>query len=67
MDADRAAVQGTVDFTDPADRLETTATLVVNFDNLSFENYGPYAAHVLLDANEMHRMPFEVSQPPARG
>ena len=67
MDADGAAVQGIVDFTDPADRLETTATLVVNFDNLNFEHYGPYATHVVLDGNEMHRMPFEVSQPPAKG
>ena len=67
MDADGAAVQGIVDFTDPADRLETTATLVVNFDNLTFDHYGPYSAHVLLDGNEMHRMPFEVSQPRAKG
>ena len=70
MDADgaeTAAVQGIVDFTDTLDRLETTATLVVNFDNLTFNHYGPYAAHVLLDGNEMHRMPFEVSQPPANG
>ena len=70
MDADGAevaAVQGIVDFTDPADRLETTATLVGNFDNLAFDHYGPHSAHVLLDVNEMHRMPFEVSQPPAKG
>ncbi len=68
MDADgaeTAAIQGIVDLADPVDQLETTATLVVNFDNLNFESYGPYSAHVLLDGNEMHRMPFEVSQPPA--
>ena len=69
MDADgaeTAAVQGTVDFMDPVDRLETTATLVVNFDNLNFEDYGPYSAHVLLDGNEMHRMGFEVSRASSR-
>ena len=70
MDADgaeTAAVQGNLEFTEPIDRLETTATLVVNFDNLNFEHYGPYSAHVLLDGNEMHRMAFEVSEPPAKG
>ncbi|MDE2768565.1 MAG: hypothetical protein OXO54_05300 [Chloroflexota bacterium] len=70
MDADgaeTAAVQGIVDLADPVDRLETTATLVVNFDNLNFDHYGPYATHVLLDANEMHRIPFEVSAPPTEG
>ena len=70
MDADGsevAAVEGALDFTEPIDRLETTATLVVNFDNLNFERYGPYSAHVLLDGNEMHRMGFEVSEPPAAG
>ncbi len=70
MDADGsqiAAVQGDVEFTDPIDRLETTATLVVNFDNLTFDRYGPHSAHLLLDGNEMHRMTFEVSEPPAGG
>ena len=70
MDADgseTAAVQGVLEFTEPISRLETTATLVVNFDNLNFERYGPYSAHVLLDGNEMHRMGFEVFEPPAKG
>ncbi len=70
MDADGsevAAVQGIVDLVDPVDRLETTATLVVNFDNLNFDHYGSYSAHILLDGNEMHRTAFEVSQPPAKG
>ena len=70
MDADGsevAAVQGIVDLVDPVDRLETTATLVVNFDNLTFDHYGPYSAHILLDGNEIHRTAFEVSQPPAKG
>ena len=69
MDADgaeTAAVQGNLEFTEPIDRLETTATLVVNFDNLNFEDYGPYSAHVLLDGNEMHRMGFEVSRTSGR-
>lgn len=70
MDADgaeTAAIQGIVDLADPVDRLETTATLVVNFDNVTFNHYGPHSAHVLIDGNEMHRMPFEVSAPPAKG
>lgn len=70
MDADgseTAAVQGDVEFAEPVGRLETTATLVVNFDNLTFDHYGPFSAHVLLDGNEMHRMTFEVSEPPASG
>jgi hypothetical protein len=70
MDADGsevAAVQGEVEFVDPVERLETTATLVVNFDNLNFNHYGPYSAHILLDGIEMHRIAFEVSQPPAKG
>lgn len=62
-----SAAQGVVDFPEPADRLETTATLVVNFHNLTFDHYGPYATPVLLDGNERHRMPFEVAQRPAKG
>lgn len=51
----------------PPGTLDTTARLVVGFAGVQFPAYGQYALHVVIQGNEMVRIPMRVAQPPATG
>ena len=38
--------------------------IVGNLNGIEFPQYGDYAFHILVDGHEMHRIGFEVAQPP---
>ena len=69
IDADGIALQddisGIVEIKSPIPGVEGTARLHVAIMNLKFLHFGDYALHVVVDNNEMHRIPFEVKQPPS--
>ena len=47
-----------------APAVEAGASLVFNLIGLQFSKYGSYAFHLLLNGNEVTRVPFSVSKPP---
>ena len=51
----------------PPGALEAVGRLVVGFGGIKFTAYGQYALHVVVQGNEMVRIPIRVAQPPATG
>lgn len=68
IDADGANViptlEADVDFQVQEPALEGNLNLVFNLQNLQFEKYGQYAFHLLVQGNEIARVPFSVIAPP---
>ena len=48
----------------PPGALDTHGRLVVGFAGVQFPAYGQYALHVVVQGNEMVRIPIRVAQPP---
>lgn len=51
----------------PPGAVDTQGRLVVGFGNTKFPAYGRYALHVVVQGNEMVRIPIRVAQPPTTG
>ena len=51
----------------PPGALETNARLVVGFAGVQFPAYGQYTLHVVVQGQEMVRIPIRVAQPPTTG
>jgi len=51
----------------PPGAMDTQARLVVGFGGVCFPAYGQYALHVVVQGNEMVRIPIRVAQPPTTG
>jgi hypothetical protein len=51
----------------PPGALDTQSRLVVGFAGTQFPAYGQYALHVIVQGNEMVRIPIRVAQPPITG
>ena len=67
IDADGNSVaeaEGDINLRSPEAGLESTACLVVAFNGLEFSRYGDYSLHLLVEDNEMKRIPFRVVEPP---
>lgn len=51
----------------PPGALDTHGRLVVGFGGIQFPAYGQYALHVVVQGNEVARMPIRVAQSPTTG
>lgn len=51
----------------PPGALDTVGKLVVGFGGVNFPAYGHYALHVVVQGNEMVRIPIRIAQPPTTG
>jgi hypothetical protein len=51
----------------PPGGVESTGRLVVGFGGIQFPKYSQYALHVVVQGNEMIRVPLRVAQPPTTG
>ncbi|HPP75972.1 MAG TPA: hypothetical protein PLU88_12695 [Armatimonadota bacterium] len=47
--------------------VDTSGKLVVGFGGVQFNSYGQYALHVVVQGNEVVRIPIRVAQPPSTG
>ncbi len=71
LDADGAdvipAFSADIEVRSPVPGSEATARFNCGLPNVTFEKYGDYAIHILIDGNEMQRIPFAVVSPPSTG
>ena len=57
------SLNGAIEIPEPTAKLETTQTLIINFDDLELKRYGPHSVHILVEGIEMQRMGFNVRKP----
>ena len=61
-------LSATMEVPEPAPgAVDTHGRLVVGFGGVKFAAYGQYALHVVVQGNEMVRIPIRVAQPPTTG
>ena len=69
IDADGAnvipALEADLDFAVQEPALEGNLNLVFNLQSLQFKKYGQYAFHLIVQGNEIARVPFSVVAPPS--
>ncbi|MCY3693824.1 MAG: hypothetical protein OXP37_09565 [Chloroflexota bacterium] len=61
------SIKGAIEIPEPTTKLETAQTLILNFDDLEIQRYGPHSVHILVEGIEMKRIGFSVLVPPAEG
>ena len=69
IDADGKPVipplEGIVDIRPPEAGIEAKGRMGVGLDNVTFEQYGDYSLHILIDGNLLRSIGFRVAEPPS--